>query len=60
MAAIVGCTPSYFNLEGAIDRAPPEAQIIMARSGLWGKGIEDFLECVEAWRRKGTMQGITF
>jgi len=58
MAAIVGCTPSYFNLEGEIDRVPPEAQMIMARSGLWGKGIEDFLVRIEAWRAEGNMQGI--
>lgn len=58
MAAIMGCTPSYFNLEGDLDRVPPEEQMKMARSGLWGKGIEDFLENVEAWRAEGSMQGI--
>ena len=58
MAAIIGCTPSYFNLEGAIDRIPPEAQRILAKSGLWGKGIEDFLGHIEAWRADGRMQGI--
>ena len=34
MAAIIGCTPSYFNMEGVLDRVPPEAQAVMARSGL--------------------------
>ncbi|KAF2811306.1 FAD/NAD(P)-binding domain-containing protein [Mytilinidion resinicola] len=58
MAAIAGCTPSYFNVEGGIDRAPPEMQMIMARSGLWGHGIEDFMRVVEAWREEGSMQGI--
>jgi cation diffusion facilitator CzcD-associated flavoprotein CzcO len=58
MAAIFGCTPSYFNGEGAIDRAPAEMQINMARSGLWGHGIEDFVRIVEAWREEGSMQGI--
>jgi cation diffusion facilitator CzcD-associated flavoprotein CzcO len=58
MAAIVGCTPSYFNVEGGIDRTPPEFQMIMARSGLWGHGIEDFVRIVEAWREEGSMQGI--
>lgn len=58
MAAIAGCTPGYFNVEGAIDRAAPEFQRIMARSGLWGHGIEDFIDVIEAWREEGSMQGI--
>lgn len=58
MAAIVGCTPGYFNLEGGIDRVPPEGQVIMARSGLWGHGIEDYLTHIEAWRAEGNIQGI--
>jgi cation diffusion facilitator CzcD-associated flavoprotein CzcO len=58
MAGIIGCTPSYFNLEGAIDRVPPGEQTKMARSGLWGHGIEDFLAYIEAWRAEGNMKGI--
>jgi hypothetical protein len=58
MVAAAGCTPGYFNVEGAIDRAPPEAQMLMARSGLWGHGIEDFVQVVEKWRENGQMQGI--
>jgi cation diffusion facilitator CzcD-associated flavoprotein CzcO len=58
MAAQSGCTPSYFNVEGALDRAPPEFKMIMARSGLWGHGIEDFMRVVEAWRDEGNMQGV--
>lgn len=58
MAAIVGCTPNYFNLEGKLDQTPPEMQTTMAKSGLWGKGIEDFVATVEAWRVEGSMQGI--
>lgn len=49
MAAVVGCTPSYFNLKGGIDRVHPEARAILARSRLWGGGIEDFLKNIEAW-----------
>ncbi|KAF2007653.1 pyridine nucleotide-disulfide oxidoreductase-like protein [Amniculicola lignicola CBS 123094] len=48
LMAIFGCTPSYFNGEGGIDRIPPDSQVVMARSGLWGHGIEDF----------GNMRGI--
>lgn len=58
MGAMIGCTPNYFNLEGAIDKVPPEAQMKMARSGLWGHGIEDLVGLMEAWRAKGNMQGI--
>jgi cation diffusion facilitator CzcD-associated flavoprotein CzcO len=58
MAAIIGCTPSYFNVEGGIDRTPPEFQPIMARSGLWGHGIESFMDVIDAWREVGNMQGI--
>ena len=50
MAAMAGCTPGYFNLEGGMDRLPPEAQVMVARSGLWGHGIEDFLGHIEKWR----------
>ncbi|KAF8862082.1 flavin-binding monooxygenase-like family protein [Acephala macrosclerotiorum] len=58
MGAMMGCTPSYFNLEGALDRIPPEQQMKRSRSGIWGHGIEDFLRHVEAWRAEGNMQGI--
>jgi hypothetical protein len=57
-AAIIGCTPGYFNVEGEIDRVPPEMQMVMARSGVWGHGIEDFVRNVEAWLGEGKMQGI--
>jgi cation diffusion facilitator CzcD-associated flavoprotein CzcO len=55
---VMGCTPSYFNMEGLLDRLPPEKQARMARSGLWGHGIEDFLKHLEAWHTEGNMQGI--
>ncbi len=58
MAAMIGCTPGYFNLEGGLDRVPPEAQMMVARSGLWGHGIENFLEHVEMWRAENGMQDI--
>jgi cation diffusion facilitator CzcD-associated flavoprotein CzcO len=58
MAAISGCTPSYFNLEGGLDRVPAEEQMKMARSGLWGHGIEDVHGHIEAWRAEGHMQSI--
>jgi hypothetical protein len=56
-AAMVGCTPSYFNLEGAIERVPPERRVIMARSEGWGSG-EDYSNYVEAWRAEGALRGL--
>ena len=58
MAAIIGCTPGYFNNEGELDKVPPEFQPIMAKSGLWGSGIEDFVANIEAWRNEGSLQGV--
>lgn len=57
-AGIIGCTPGYFNAEGALDRTPPEMQMVMTRSGLWGHGMEDFVRVLEEWREEGNMQGI--
>ncbi|PVI04021.1 flavin-binding monooxygenase-like family protein [Periconia macrospinosa] len=58
MGAIFGCTPSYLNVEGGLDKIPPEMQPIVASSGLWGSGIENFLDIIEAWRKEGSLQGI--
>ncbi|KAF2150320.1 monooxygenase [Myriangium duriaei CBS 260.36] len=60
-AAILGCTPGYFNLESQLDAmatSSPEAQMQMGKTGLWGAGIEDFLKTIEAWRAEGSMKGI--
>lgn len=57
-AAAAGCTPNYFNMEGELDQIPPEAQMQVARSGLWGKGVEDFSDQIEAWRKEGSMAGV--
>jgi hypothetical protein len=58
MAPMTGCTPSYFDLEGALDRLPPELQMQVARSGVWGHGIEDYLDRLEKWRAEGGLQGV--
>ncbi|KAF2118611.1 hypothetical protein BDV96DRAFT_391880 [Lophiotrema nucula] len=58
MSAVAGCTPSYFNVEGGLDRLPPEIMPTVVRSGLWGRGIEDFVRVVEEWKSEGSMQGI--
>lgn len=54
----LGCTPSYLNAEGEVERMPPEKQIIAMRSGLWGSGIEDFLSQLETWRAGDNMKDI--
>lgn len=59
MGVAIGCTPGYFNLEGDLARVPVEQQLILARSGLWGSGIEHWLGIIESWRAKGDMKGIT-
>ena len=58
MGAAAGCTPSYFNLEGMIDRLTLEEQMKMGKSGIWGRDIEDFVEHIEGWRAEGSMKGI--
>ena len=51
-------TPRYINVEGEVDRAPPENQMVLARSGLWGSGIEHWLALIEGWRAEGNIKGI--
>ena len=58
MAAMAGCTPKYLDVEGEIDRTPPEAQIEMARSGTLGHGTEGFLGHLEKWRAEGGIRDI--
>jgi hypothetical protein len=58
LAAMMDCTPGYFNLEGKIDKIQPEDFLKMARGGIWGTGLESFLELVEAWRAEGALKGI--
>ncbi|KAJ5827284.1 hypothetical protein N7447_004047 [Penicillium robsamsonii] len=58
MGVAIGCTPGYFNLEGDLDRMPPQKQMVLARSGLWGSGIEHWLGIIEKWRAEGDMKGI--
>lgn len=58
MAVMAGCMPGYYNLEGELVRLPVEYQAIAARSGVWGSGIEDWLDVIEKWRAAGSMEGI--
>ncbi|KAI0126523.1 hypothetical protein BJ170DRAFT_629054 [Xylariales sp. AK1849] len=56
MAALTGCTPSYFNLEGM--EMPPEEQLKQIKAAPWGAGLPEYLKVVEAWREKGDLEGL--
>ena len=58
IAAMAGCMPNYFNLERGMDRVTPEARRSMTCFGVWGHGIENFLEHLENWSAEGGMQDI--
>lgn len=58
MAASMGCTPSYYNSEGDVDRLPQEKLTAMASWGLWGNGTEDYCEQLKEWVDEGSMAGI--
>jgi cation diffusion facilitator CzcD-associated flavoprotein CzcO len=59
-AALAGCTPSYLNMEGEIDRRPGglEEQMKAARGAIWGRGIADYVSVIEDWRRQGDLKGL--
>jgi cation diffusion facilitator CzcD-associated flavoprotein CzcO len=60
-AASAGCTPSYINNEGELDReTSPETLQNRARGALWGKGFADYSRVLSEWRSKGDYKGIDF
>jgi cation diffusion facilitator CzcD-associated flavoprotein CzcO len=60
-AAMIGCTPSYLNAEGMVDKMrasiPPEMQLKAASRGIWFKGVSDYVKVIEAWRENGKLEG---
>ncbi|KAF7185996.1 FAD-binding monooxygenase ausC [Pseudocercospora fuligena] len=56
-AAVIGCTPSYFNNDGANDDLPMEEQQKLARSSPWPRGIVDFAQTLKRWQSDGTLDG---
>ncbi|CAK7200303.1 hypothetical protein SEUCBS139899_002994 [Sporothrix eucalyptigena] len=59
LGATAGCTPSYMNAEGAMERvSDPVALAKMARSAPWGKGQADFDRILDEWRKKGDLDGV--
>ena len=57
-APMAGCTPSYFNLEGDLDRLPDEVKAHLARGGAWGRGMNDFARLCADWRAEGDLKGL--
>lgn len=53
-----GCTPSYFNGEGQVDRLPMEVKMKMARMGIYGDGILKFQEVLEKWHGGDKLQDL--
>jgi len=58
-AAMAGCTPSYLNREGEIDRVSSmEDRMKAARGSIWGEGIASYVKILEEWRDEGTLRGL--
>ncbi|KAF9070330.1 hypothetical protein BDP27DRAFT_1263725 [Rhodocollybia butyracea] len=58
-SALVGCTPSYLNREGEVNKQKPlEEQMKAARASIFPLGMLSYIETIEAWRNKGGLEGI--
>ena len=57
-AAMAGCTPSYLNGEGFVDKMPMEEKMKMGKAGIWGEGIEGYMNELERWEKEGRMEGL--
>lgn len=57
-SSVAGCTPSYYNREGEVDKISMDEKIKAAKGGAWPKGIVDYAHVLETWRRDGAMAGL--
>jgi hypothetical protein len=57
-SALAGCTPSYINGEGAVDKMSMEEKMKSARGGTFGKGIAAYVREIEEWRERGDLSGL--
>lgn len=54
-----GCTPGYFNREGAFDKIQnPEARKMMARMSMWPRGPNELTKLLRDWEAKGDLAGL--
>ena len=60
LAAVAGCTPSYFNENGDATgkTMSPEEQMKAATRATWGDGMRDYIVQLEKWRKQGDMEGV--
>ncbi|KAL2071193.1 hypothetical protein VTL71DRAFT_12428 [Oculimacula yallundae] len=56
-ATMAGCTPSYFNAEGAMDKMEKLAG--SARLAMWGQGYLSYARILQEWRRSGQLEGLS-
>ncbi|KAH7351215.1 pyridine nucleotide-disulfide oxidoreductase-like protein [Rhexocercosporidium sp. MPI-PUGE-AT-0058] len=57
LGTMAGCTPSYFNAEGASDKMTPEQQAGFARTAIWGQGYLSYARILQEWRKNGGLEG---
>ncbi|KAH0840717.1 hypothetical protein AYO21_00629 [Fonsecaea monophora] len=61
IAGMGGCTPSYFNAEGDIDRLVGqggETARKVAVNSHWGGGWQEYLDILDRWRKAGDFEGL--
>ncbi|KAK4945734.1 hypothetical protein LTR10_015082 [Elasticomyces elasticus] len=57
-AGMAGCTPSYLNGEGVMDSLPMEVKMKAARWGIWGEGLESYMNVLKQWEDDGKLEGL--
>lgn len=55
---MAGCTPSYLNGEGVMDSLPMDVRMKFARWGIWGEGLESFMNVMRRWEEDGKLEGL--
>lgn len=58
LGAMAGCTPSYFNAEGEVDKLTPEQMAGRARLSIWGQGYLAYARILKEWRDEGKLEGL--
>lgn len=57
-AGVKGCTPSWLNSEGLVDKMTPEQRAKASRNMLLPGGFQRLVDTLEAWRSDGGMKGL--